>query len=54
MNRGSEITQEVPAIDQRLLAAAQRNGEYLGLTEWLEQYICAVEDSSDRPAPTSG
>ncbi len=43
MDKPADITQEVPVIDQRLLAAVERNVEFLGLTEWLEQYTTAIE-----------
>lgn len=49
MEKSCEITQEVPVIDQRILAAVERNGEYLGLTEWLERHTCAIEiQASDK------
>ena len=44
MDKPADITQEVPVIDQRLLAAVERNVEFLGLTEWLEQSTTAIHD----------
>jgi hypothetical protein len=44
MDKPADITQEVPVIDQRLLAAVERNVEFLGLTEWLEKYTTAVDE----------
>ena len=44
MNKPAEITEEVPVLDQRLLAAVERNVDFLSLTEWLEQYTTAIHD----------
>ena len=51
MDNASDKTKEYPVIDRRLLAAAERNGEYLGLTEWLEQF--AQHQPPLRPGPAS-
>ena len=45
MEIAADFTQEIPVIDQRILAALEGNDEHLGLTQWLEQYITAIEDS---------
>lgn len=52
MKKAIDVTQEVPAIDQRILAAVERNGEYLGLTEWLSKYAREAEAGGDAP-PTN-
>ena len=44
MGKLAEITEEVPVLDQRLLAAVERNIDVLSLTEWLEQYTSAIDD----------
>lgn len=44
MGKPVDNTQEVPVIDQRLLAAVERNVDFLDLTEWLEQYTKAIDD----------
>ena len=33
-----EGKEKAPAIDHRILAAVERNGQYLGLTEWLQKH----------------
>lgn len=44
MDKPVDNTQEVPVIDQRMLAAVDRNIDCLDLTEWLEQYTKAIDD----------
>lgn len=34
----TEANDRAPAIDNRILAAVERNGRYLGLMEWLQRY----------------
>lgn len=38
VKEASNDSSAYPVIDRRLLAAAERNGEYLGLTEWLQEF----------------
>lgn len=48
MGKPIDNTQEVPVIDQRILAAVERNVDFLDLTEWLEQYTREIDDE---PSP---
>lgn len=44
-----EVKEQAPKIDSRILAAVERNRQYLGLTEWLEQYQSTIGKSAAMP-----